>query len=111
MLNKHGNECNRNLHCANHVIFFSPLLVETDYDYESTMKQAIGRARRHRQEKTVHIYHFLASRTVDVTVFEGRRNQTVVERNGEPMLVSTDEEFGSDVKRLGPQPLRSHEGK
>ncbi|KAF2195509.1 hypothetical protein K469DRAFT_649543 [Zopfia rhizophila CBS 207.26] len=64
-----------NLINANHVIFVSPLLVENQYTYDSAMTQAIARSRRYRQEKTVHIYHFAALRTIDVDVMEHRHKR------------------------------------
>lgn len=49
------------------------MLAETQYNYESTMIQAIGRARRYGQTKLVHVYHILAKRTVDDSVFQYRQ--------------------------------------
>ncbi|PLB48961.1 hypothetical protein P170DRAFT_464536 [Aspergillus steynii IBT 23096] len=71
-----GNEMSAglNLQAANHVMFLSPLLAETQYNYESTMTQAVGRARRYGQTKHVHVYHMLARRTVDETVCPYRQN-------------------------------------
>jgi SNF2 family DNA or RNA helicase len=48
-----------NLTNANHIVFLSPLLAKTQYEYEANMKQAIRRARRYGQEKPVHVYHFV----------------------------------------------------
>ena len=47
-----------NLQNANHVIFLSPLLRDSQYGYDSTMAQAIGRVRRHGQTKRIHVYRF-----------------------------------------------------
>ncbi|KAA8650448.1 putative SNF2 family helicase [Aspergillus tanneri] len=85
-----------NLQCANHVIFLSPMLAETQYDYDSTMTQAIGRSRRYGQTKHVHIYHLLAKMTIDVNLFQERRESVLIERNGEPILVSRDFDFDSE---------------
>ncbi|KAH8434119.1 putative SNF2 family helicase [Aspergillus melleus] len=70
-----GNEmaAGLNLQEANHIVFLSPMLAETQYNYESTMIQATGRARRYGQTKHVHVYHILARRTVDVSIFQYRR--------------------------------------
>lgn len=38
------------------------------------MTQAIGRARRWGQEKLVHVYHFVTTKTIDVDIIE-QRNQ------------------------------------
>ncbi|KAL4896868.1 hypothetical protein BDV59DRAFT_209394 [Aspergillus ambiguus] len=86
-----------NLQCANHVIFLSPMLTQTQYDYDSGMVQAIGRCRRYGQTKHVHIYHLLAKRTIDVNIFQGRRNRILVERDGAPILVTPDEAEGSEA--------------
>lgn len=66
----------RNLTNANHIIFVSPLLVESQYKYDSAMTQAIARSRRYGQEKQVHIYHFAALRTIDVDILEHRHKHT-----------------------------------
>lgn len=63
------------------------MLCETQYDYDSSMCQAIGRARRYGQSKHVHIYHFLAKKTMDVSVFQERRSRVLVEKDGLPVLV------------------------
>ncbi|KAF1848463.1 uncharacterized protein K460DRAFT_308788 [Cucurbitaria berberidis CBS 394.84] len=65
-----------NLVNANHVIFVSPLLAKTRYEYESAMVQAIARSRRYGQKKKVHIYHVLALHTIDVDVFEHRHRRS-----------------------------------
>ncbi|KAF3033362.1 hypothetical protein E8E12_001636 [Didymella heteroderae] len=65
-----------NLTNANHIIFVSPLLVESQYKYDSAMTQAIARSRRYGQEKKVHIYHFAALRTIDVDILEHRHKRT-----------------------------------
>ncbi|KAF1350289.1 hypothetical protein EJ07DRAFT_169239 [Lizonia empirigonia] len=65
-----------NLTNANHIIFVSPLLVESQYKHDSAMTQAIARSRRYGQEKQVHIYHFAALRTIDVDILEHRHKRT-----------------------------------
>ena len=65
----------RNLTNANHIIFVSPLLVESQYKYDSAMTQAIARSRRYGQEKQVQIYHFVALRTIDVDILEHRHKR------------------------------------
>ncbi|KKK13442.1 hypothetical protein ARAM_000893 [Aspergillus rambellii] len=82
-----------NLQCANHVIFLSPLLAQTQYDYDSAMIQAIGRARRYGQTRHVHVYHLLAKMTIDVNIFQDRRGgKFLIERDGEAVLVSKDDD-------------------
>ncbi|PWY68636.1 hypothetical protein BO70DRAFT_417213 [Aspergillus heteromorphus CBS 117.55] len=85
-----------NLQSANHVIFLSPLLSQTQYDYDSLMTQAMGRCRRYGQTRHVHIYHLLTKWTVDVNIFQDRREQVLVERDGLPVLVSRDEAVETD---------------
>ncbi|PIA95671.1 hypothetical protein CB0940_10123 [Cercospora beticola] len=64
-----------NLQNANHVIFLSPLLQRTQYKYDSTMAQAIGRVRRFGQERPIHVYRIVALDTIDVDVLEHRENR------------------------------------
>lgn len=61
-----------NLTNVNHIIFLSPLLSSTQYDYEATMKQAIRRVRRTGQKKSVFVYRFVALNTIDVDILERR---------------------------------------
>jgi len=64
-----------NLQNANHVIFFAPLLRDSQYGYESTMAQAIGRVRRPGQTKQIHVYRFVALDTIDVDILEHRERR------------------------------------
>ncbi|KAL4736993.1 hypothetical protein BDV11DRAFT_172351 [Aspergillus similis] len=81
-----------NLQCANHVIFLSPFLAQTQYDYDSAMIQAVGRSRRYGQTRHVHVYHLLAKMTIDVNIFQERRgNKVLVERGGGVILVDAEE--------------------
>ncbi|RHZ71269.1 hypothetical protein CDV55_103969 [Aspergillus turcosus] len=80
-----------NLQCTNHVIFLSPMLAETQYDYDSSMTQAIGRALRYGQTRRVHVYHLLVKKTIDVNIFQERRGKVLVERDGQAVLVNSDE--------------------
>ncbi|GAB1740320.1 hypothetical protein NU219Hw_g5429t1 [Hortaea werneckii] len=76
-----------NLQMANHVIFLSPLLRDTQYLYESTMAQAIGRVRRHKQKKPIYVYRLVALDTIDVDILEHRerRVDALVERDCPPI--------------------------
>jgi site-specific DNA-cytosine methylase/superfamily II DNA or RNA helicase len=65
-----------NLQNANHVIFLSPLLRDSQYGYESTMAQAIGRVRRHGQKKQIYVYRLVALDTIDVDILEHREKRT-----------------------------------
>lgn len=77
-----------NIQNANHVIFFSPLLRDNQYEYSATMAQAIGRARRHGQKKTIHVYRVFALHTIDVDILEHRekRIDALVEQGAEAIM-------------------------
>ncbi|KAK0255105.1 hypothetical protein LTS09_009861 [Friedmanniomyces endolithicus] len=65
-----------NLQNANHVIFVSPLLRDSQYTYEATMAQAIGRVRRHGQKKPIFVHRIVALDTIDVDILEHRERRT-----------------------------------
>jgi len=67
-----------NLTNANHVIFFSPLLKRSQYDYDAQMAQAIGRVRRPGQKNDVYVYRFMSIDTIDVDILEHREHRTTV---------------------------------
>jgi hypothetical protein len=64
-----------NIQAANHVIFLSPLLRDSQYGYESTMAQAVGRVRRHGQTRPIHVYRICALHTIDVDILEHREHR------------------------------------
>src|ERR1700761_6985903 len=69
-----------NLTTANHVIFLSPYLTKGSHaqqQYDAAMAQAIGRARRFGQQKRVHIYQFISSKTIDVDIIEKRSSKVL----------------------------------
>lgn len=55
------------------------------------MAQATGRSRRYGQQKHVHIYHFLALKTIEVNIFEQRRRERLVKRDGGFLSLSSDD--------------------
>ncbi|TPX64723.1 hypothetical protein SpCBS45565_g05673 [Spizellomyces sp. 'palustris'] len=65
-----------NLTGANHVIFVSPLHLETPEVYDACETQAIGRVRRYGQTKKVHVWRFICKGTVDEDIW----NQVVERR-------------------------------
>ncbi|KAI9846132.1 MAG: hypothetical protein M1838_001391 [Thelocarpon superellum] len=67
-----------NLTNANHIIFLSPFLTTSQYAWDSSTTQAIGRARRYGQKKMVHIYRFVSLKTIDVDILESRAHQKLV---------------------------------
>jgi hypothetical protein len=81
----------RNLQCANHVIFLSPLFVSTQHDWEAGMTQAIGRARRYGQQRDVHVYHLLVKNTCEINIFQKRHTSKLVDRSGVPTLLPEDQ--------------------
>jgi len=62
-----------NLTTANHAVFVSPLLADSQQQYDAYETQAIGRIRRYGQTKTVHIWRYLARDTIDTEIYEERR--------------------------------------
>ena len=56
----------------------SPFLFPSQYHYDSTETQAIGRARRYGQQKLVNIYRFFSLKTIDVEILEHRTKQKLV---------------------------------
>lgn len=76
-----------NLQNANHAIFLSPLLRDSQYGYDSTMAQAIGRVRRYGQEKEIHIHRIFALDTIDVDILEHReRRISAITQQGGPTV-------------------------
>ena len=76
-----------NLTNANHVIFLSPLLTDSQYDYDASMAQAIGRVRRPGQKKDIHVYRMVALDTIDVDILEHRelRSNALTEIDAPPV--------------------------
>jgi site-specific DNA-cytosine methylase/SNF2 family DNA or RNA helicase len=83
-----------NLQNANHVIFLSPLLKNSQYEYSATMAQAIGRVRRHGQKRDVHVHRLVALDTIDVDILEHRERRITAlserdhpaDQNSQPQL-------------------------
>ncbi|KAH8671352.1 hypothetical protein BX600DRAFT_537678 [Xylariales sp. PMI_506] len=66
-----------NLTHANHIIFAHPLVVKSQDQYDSNMKQAKGRCIRRGQENDVYIYHCVVEGTVEVDILESREKKQV----------------------------------
>ena len=66
-----------NLTGANHAIFLSPLLAQSQEQYVSCETQAIGRVRRYGQNKHVRIWRFLSLDTIDTEIIEQRTGHDV----------------------------------
>jgi len=87
---------------ANHVFFISPLHTgslydkKSQYNYQSIMTQAVGRARRFKQKKLVHVYHFLMSQSIEVNIIEKRTGMEFVKRDNEFKLVKKSDILETD---------------
>ncbi|KAK8073664.1 hypothetical protein PG994_004563 [Apiospora phragmitis] len=66
-----------NLIIANHVIFLSPVIGNSQQLFDSHMNQAAGRCIRHGQKKTVHVYHCVTEGTIEVDILELRQQKEV----------------------------------
>lgn len=87
------------------MVFLSPLFVASQPEYAAGMTQAIGRARRYGQKRTVQVYHLLVRETVEVNIFARRNashgNGTLVERGGAACLVAEEAIRADDVRCVG----------
>ena len=74
-------------------MYAAPFVADTQFDYESIMKQATGRCHRYGQQKDVHVYHFAMSRTAEVNILESRhpRQKLVKKYDGSIGFVPTRE--------------------
>ena len=52
------------------------MLATSQYQYESTIAQAIARCRRFNQNKLVHVHHFAALGTIDVDILEKHQKRS-----------------------------------
>jgi len=71
-----------NITRANHVIFVSPFLAANNHDYHQLYEQAVGRARRFGQKKTVHVHHLVCLDTIDVDIIQDATGKKVVATEG-----------------------------
>ena len=62
-----------NLTNLNHAIFVHPLLANSKQEYDAYEAQAIGRIRRYGQKRTVFVHRFIAEKTIDMEIYESRR--------------------------------------
>ena len=87
----------RNLQIANHVVFLASMAAKSQYKYDSTLTQAVGRVLRCGQEKDVHVYYFLAAQTIDVNILQQRTGQILALRD-EQFLLLDESEIHKDDK-------------
>jgi len=74
-----ANAAGANLTIANNVFFVSPVVSDTQQEYDAWETQAIGRVRRYGQEKTVKIWRFVAKGTIDEDIVRIRAPQVLEE--------------------------------
>ena len=55
---------------------------------------------RRGQKKDVHVYYFLAARTMDVNILEDREGKTLVQRAGKYLLLAESEIEEGDKRDL-----------
>ncbi|KAJ5171903.1 hypothetical protein N7492_004496 [Penicillium capsulatum] len=92
-----------NLQMINNVLFLSPLLTQSQQEYEAGMTQAIGRCRRYGQTKTVRVHHFMTKASADVNVWQDRNGGVVVQRGEETACVNRDDVREGDDLLGGPE--------
>lgn len=63
------------------------------------MTQAVGRARRWGQNKTVNVYHFITAETIDADIFQMRHRKKLIS-------FDDDERFGQLVDLDDPDEIR-----
>ena len=80
LLSRDESASGANLTTANHAIFVHPLLTTTQYEYEASETQAIGRIRRYGQTKTVKIWRMIIRDSIDAEIIEQRAAVTAVEK-------------------------------
>ena len=73
------NAAGWNLQIANHIIFLAPFVTNTQHEYDSVMKQAIGRALRPGQTRDVHVYYFMHLNTIEVNILQDRNKKWLVQ--------------------------------
>ena len=79
----------------------SPMLADSQYNYDAALAQAIGRVRRPGQTKDIFVYRFTALDTIDVDILEHReRRTTALSEVGAPALESEVEQSTKE-----PEPL------
>lgn len=79
--------------CAGRLIFLQPYYTtgpDAQATYDAAKKQAIGRSRRYGRTKTVHVYHFLTTRTIEIDYFEAREQGIIEEVTTVDSLEPTD---------------------
>ena len=78
LLSRDESASGANLTTANHAIFVHPLLTNSQYEYEASETQAIGRIRRYGQTRLVKVWRFLVKDSIDAEVFKQRTDAMTV---------------------------------
>ena len=60
------------------MIFASPILAQSQDEYDALDEQCVGRARRFGQMKMVYVYRFLSLKTIDVDILQNRNGKKLV---------------------------------
>ncbi|KAF7309902.1 Helicase C-terminal domain-containing protein [Mycena indigotica] len=68
-----------NLTSANHAIFLSPLLAQSQEQYDACMTQAVGRLVRFGQTKVVHIWRYCTNDTMDGEIYNLREPKLLLD--------------------------------
>ncbi|GAA5835472.1 hypothetical protein JCM11251_005244 [Rhodosporidiobolus azoricus] len=100
-----------NLTIANHAFFVSPLLTDTQSNYNALSTQAIGRIRRFGQLKTANIIHLLVQGTMDMRVY-GTRNGICDDKDNtysQNMAAYLDEQPNKRDEIVNPPREKEHE--
>ena len=69
LLSRDESASGANLTSANHAIFVHPLETNTQYEYDASETQAIGRIRRYGQTKLVHVHLLIAKDTIEEKIY------------------------------------------
>ncbi|EEH52499.1 SNF2 super family [Micromonas pusilla CCMP1545] len=72
LLSRDESASGANLTTANHAIFVHPLETNTQYEYDASETQAIGRIRRYGQTKLVHVHRLIAKDTIEEKIYNER---------------------------------------
>ena len=72
LLSRDESASGANLTSANHAIFVHPLLTNSQYEYEASETQAIGRIRRYGQTKLVKVWRMLVKDSIDTEIYKQR---------------------------------------
>ena len=70
----------------------SPFLASSKHDYDQLYEQAVGRAKRYGQHKTVFAYHMVCLGTIDVNTIEDATGKKIVHTDDQGGIALVDPE-------------------